>query len=177
MSKKKKPKFDKLNVGCGFDYRQNFINIDCNTHLPKVDIVVDIKPGILLKYFEQESFDYILVQSILEHFFHWEACLLLKDFYMMLTKNGKLNLTIPNVENIIGDNKGISEKLLWLYGGQDILPNEKLDIHRQNFPQYYCHKFGWTFDSIKTELTFAGFVDIKFIDYSWNMNIISKKEG
>lgn len=171
-----KPKFNKLNIGCGNDYREDFVNIDVDFNLPKVDIVMDIKPGILLAHFEQGSFSYILAQHFLEHFFHWESHLLLKDFYRLLTKGGLLNLSMPNAENIIKDDtKEISEKLLWLYGGQDIQSSKGPDTHRQNFPQYYCHKFGWTLDSIEAELTSIGFINVKLVDNHWSMDIISGK--
>ena len=88
-------KADKLNIGCGLDYREGFVNIDGNPDLPRVDFVLEIKPGVLLDNFKQESVSYILVKDFLEHHFHWEAHGLLKDFFALLKDGGELDIIIP----------------------------------------------------------------------------------
>ena len=170
---------DKLNVGCGNDYREGFINIDGNPDLPKVDYVLDIKPSVLLEHFEPGTFRYILVKDFLEHHFHWQALKLMKDFYSLLIDEGTLDITLPNVETIINDSsKTITERLWWLYGGQDIqksgLVNNR-DASRDKYPQYYCHKYGWTPDTIKQALLSAGFSSIEVFDQGYNMKIVARR--
>ena len=82
----------KLNIGCGTDYREGFINIDGSGCLSRVDKVVDISSDSLRNYFEKESADYILANDILEHHFHWEAVNILKDLHSILTATGTLEI-------------------------------------------------------------------------------------
>lgn len=79
---------NKLNLGCGTDYRNGFINVDGSSSLYKVDKVIAIGHESLLNYFKKESFDYILANDIIEHFFHWEAVNILKELYQLLTLRG-----------------------------------------------------------------------------------------
>ena len=173
-----KPLYDKLNVGCGGDYREGFVNIDGNQLLSKVDYIVNITPGVLPKYFVEGSFRYIRAKDFLEHHFHWEGCALLKDFYALLAEDGQLDMTLPDVANIINSTKhDVERKILWLYGGQDIQPNpERQDISRQRNPQYYCHKYGWTVETLVAELYSAGFSDVEVDAGGWNMRIVARKK-
>lgn len=59
-----------LNIGCGNDYREGFINIDGRANLPRVDWVINLSKESLLKYFEEESVDHILANDFIEHHFH-----------------------------------------------------------------------------------------------------------
>lgn len=169
----------KLNLGCGFDYREGYINVDGNAKLPKVDLVLDIKPGALKKVFSENSLTEIVAKDFVEHHFHWEARELLEEFHTILDVNGKINITLPNIEMILQDTeKPIHEKLLWLYGGQDIgtpTDSDEQKAMRRKYSTYYCHKFGWTKDTIKKELTSIGYTDIVISDQGWNMNVVAAK--
>jgi len=175
-----KPLSDKLNIGCGLDYREGFVNVDGDSNLPKVDYVLEIKPGVLLKKFGRRSFNYILSKDFLEHHFHWEARGLLKDYHDLLSRKGRLELSLPNIENIINDStKGTAEKALWLYGGQEIQPDTQAktrSLARQKHPEHFCHKYGWAPDTIKSELFSAGFSNIEIIDDGWNMKVVAQKK-
>ena len=154
----------KLNVGCGADYRNGFINIDGSLILDNVDKRIDLSAESLLQYFESNSVDCILANDIIEHLFHWEAVLLLNDFYNLLKNGGYCEIRVPDCEYIISSELSISEKLLLLFGGQDIPQkmNEEMDKSRKMFPHFFCHKYGWTIEKIKKELTIIGFENIKF---------------
>ncbi|MHC4644170.1 MAG: glycosyltransferase [Planctomycetota bacterium] len=178
---KETPLFDKLNIGCGCDYRQGFVNIDGNPDLSKVDYVLDIKPGTLLEHFEPGSFNYILARDFLEHHFHWEARSLLEDFHALLGSKGQLEIRLPNIEGIVNDTrKDITEKVVSLYGGQDMQQRWETagpNPSRRSYPQYFCHKYGWTPDSVKSELASVGFSPVEINDEGWNMSIIAEKRA
>ncbi|MHC4555826.1 MAG: glycosyltransferase [Planctomycetota bacterium] len=177
----KKPLFDKLNVGCGSDYRQGFVNIDGNPNLPKVDYILDIKPGVLLEHFEPGSFNYILAQDFLEHHFHWETRRLLEDFHVLLSSKGQLDIRLPNIEAVVNDpHKDIAEKVIYLYGGQDMQQRWETsspNSSRQRYPQYFCHKYGWTPESIRSELLSVGFLPVEITREGWNMRIVAEKNS
>lgn len=154
---------NKLNLGCGTDYRNGFINVDGSLSLYKVDKVIAIGHESLLNYFKKESFDYILANDIIEHFFHWEAINILKELYQLLTLRGCIEIRVPDCEYIIRSWRlPIKKKLTLLFGGQDIPQSvsDEMDESRKKFPQYFCHKYGWTKKKMKEELKKTGFVKI-----------------
>jgi len=153
----------KLNIGCGTDYREGFVNIDGSDTLPKVDKVIDISNESLLLHFSEEKIEYILANDIIEHHFHWEAVRIMKEFYKLLVKGGHVEIRVPDAEYIIKSWRlSIETKLDLLFGGQDIPQSRdpKMDESRSQFPQFFCHKFGWTMKSMEKELTGIGFSQV-----------------
>jgi predicted SAM-dependent methyltransferase len=59
----------KLNIGCGTDYREGFINIDGSSVLPRVDKVIDISSEELTSHFKSGEIKHILANDIIEHHF------------------------------------------------------------------------------------------------------------
>lgn len=86
----------KLNIGCGTDYREGFVNLDGSDTLNRVDKVVDISKESLLTHFSAGSTHYILANDIVEHHFHWEAVQLMTEFHALLVPGGgKLKFAFP----------------------------------------------------------------------------------
>jgi predicted SAM-dependent methyltransferase len=168
----------RLNVGCGTDYREGFINIDGSSCLFKVDKTIDLCSESLLDSFEQDSVHYILANDIIEHFFHWEAVKLLKEFYAVLKPSGKCEIRAPDTEYIIKSWRlSLAQKMNLLYGGQDIPQgdNHKMNESRKKYPHYFCHKYGWTKKSIEKVLTEIGFKKIKIQRVGVNLIAIAEK--
>jgi len=149
----------KLNIGYGTDYKDGFINIDGSDVLTKVDKVIDIGRESLLEHFSPGEIDFILANDIVEHHFHWEAVRLLKDFYDLLAPGGTAEIRVPNANYIIKYWRiPIDRKITLLFGGQDIPQgNAAMDESRKKYPQFFCHKYGWTMHSMQTELNRIGF--------------------
>jgi hypothetical protein len=153
----------KLNVGCGTDYREGFINIDGGFCLSMVDKKIEICSESLLEIFKQDTVDYILANDIIEHFFHWEAMQVLQAFYTILKPSGKCEIRVPDTEYIIKSWRiPLALKMNLLYGGQDVPQgdNKEMNISREKNPQYFCHKFGWTRKTMEKELAGIGFSNI-----------------
>jgi predicted SAM-dependent methyltransferase len=150
----------KLNIGCGTDYREGFVNIDGSDSLPRVDKVIDIASESLLLHYKPNAVDYILANDIIEHHFHWEAVRILKEFFEVLRPEGTAEIRVPDAEYIIRTWRfSMARKLNLLFGGQDI-PQGKdvaMDESRQKFPQFFCHKYGWTRQTMEVELRTIGF--------------------
>lgn len=80
----------KLNIGCGKDIREGWINLD-RVPLPGVDVVHDL--SVLPLPFSDQSLDEILCQDVLEHV---EYIALLRDIHRILRKGGKLFVRVPH---------------------------------------------------------------------------------
>ena len=91
-NKKKEGKMIKLNLGCGNDIKEGYVNIDLYSE--KADKKCDIK---YLPY-ENDSVDEILALHVIEHFDMKEGIEVLKEWYRVLKPNGKLVLETPDME-------------------------------------------------------------------------------
>jgi len=168
----------KLNIGCGLDYRPGFINIDGN-ELVKADKYVNLKTGSLLNTFAPETVDLIVADQVIEHFHHWEAINLLKDFYTILRRKGRCNIILPDCEAILKKNDwSIEEKISFLYGGQD-KPQpgkhvQERDVFRKAHPEFFCHEYGWIKSSVIKEWG-AIFPKIEVNTVDINLRVIAIK--
>lgn len=82
--------FKRLNLGCGTDRKDGWINLD-SADIPGVDVVHDIEK--LPLPFTDESFSEILCQDVLEHV---EYIPVLKELYRILAPGGELNIRVPH---------------------------------------------------------------------------------
>ena len=80
----------KLNLGCGRDIRKGWINLDFIKG-DGVDIVHNLNS--LPLPFEDQRFDFVLCQDILEHV---DFVLLINDLYRILKKEGILKIRVPH---------------------------------------------------------------------------------
>lgn len=80
----------KLNIRCGRDIRDGWVNLDCIA-LPGVDVVHDITQ--LSLPFEDNIFDLIHCKDILEHL---EYIPVLRDIHRILKSSGELHIRVPH---------------------------------------------------------------------------------
>jgi hypothetical protein len=148
----------RLNVGCGDDYRDGFVNIDGSEILKKVDLIVKIPDEKISSHFEESSVRYILCKDFLEHHYHFQAVNILEDFYKVMEIGGELEIRIPDAHYIIVNPCfSVERKLTLLFGGQDVPQgNAEMDESRKAHPCYFCHKYGWTKTRIRNELESIG---------------------
>lgn len=80
----------KLNVGCGWDIKEGWVNLDRHA-LPGVDVVHDIES--LPLPFADEEFDYVYCRDVLEH---CEYIPVLRDLHRILKKGGRIFVKVPH---------------------------------------------------------------------------------
>lgn len=80
----------KLNLGCGTDIKQGWINLD-SADLPGIDVIHNIEISPLP--FEDNQFDEIRCDNILEHV---EYINVLKDIHRILEPKGILKIRVPH---------------------------------------------------------------------------------
>ena len=163
----------RLNLGCGNDYKQGYVNIDwdskfCNNG---IDILSDIR---CLPY-EQNSVSEIIAEGCLEHLSHRDVMPTLMHWFTILKAAGTLVIETPNLRRILLDEvlqgNGIfnSHPYETLYGGQ----RNRTEVHLGL----------WTAEMLGQLMTLVGFKDIiqvkptKNLDRGedWNIRLEGKK--
>ena len=138
----------RINLGCGLDKREGFLNIDINAvHDP--DLVCDITN---LQLLPSAYYEYAIAKDVLEHIQRLKIRNTLKEWNRILKIGGVLELQVPNVVGLLTlltkkENKSpiMQEKLLQcLFGTQG---------YDGDF-----HYFGFTDILIKSLLESTGFV-------------------
>ena len=82
----------KLNVACGLDYRENCVNLESNKSV-KADIYHDIEK--LPLPFNENSFEVIYCNHILEHLNPKIVPKLFNEFYRILKNKGRIIIEVP----------------------------------------------------------------------------------
>ncbi|NQY68139.1 MAG: methyltransferase domain-containing protein [Flavobacteriales bacterium] len=81
----------KLNLGCGEDYREGFVNIDFHDH---INIDVQHNLNSFPYPFEDNEYDYIIASHILEHLeLPFEV---VKELHRILKPGGILHIKVPH---------------------------------------------------------------------------------
>ena len=81
----------KLNVGCGYDHREGYVNLD-RVMIKGVNCVFDLDSGDNLP-FPDNTFDEILAFHILEHI--TDMGFVMKELYRVLKPDGQLIIRYP----------------------------------------------------------------------------------
>jgi hypothetical protein len=126
----------KLNIGCGRDIREDYINVDFR-QLDGVDVVADV----MNLPFEPDSIKEIYAAHIIEHFTEGDLKDIVKYWYSLLQKDGYLTLITPNVEAMARDYA--AGKITWanlrmiILGAQDYIG----DFHYNTFADFALAEF------------------------------------
>lgn len=80
----------KLNLGCGNDIKEGFVNLDI-TNLDGVDVVWDLNEVPLP--FDDITFEYIECNDILEHI---DLVKIMPELHRILTTRGKITIRVPH---------------------------------------------------------------------------------
>lgn len=140
----------KLMLCAGRQKRDGWTTLDANPRA-KPDIVATL-PG-LLDHVKPGSCSEIELIHGIEHFYLWEARPLLREIWEALKPGGRVVLEQPDISyaakvllGMIDPPKRLNQFAMWpLYGD----PGHKSEL--------YCHRWGYTPDSLRGELVSAGF--------------------
>lgn len=151
----------RINLGCGKDYKKEWINVDAVKDFG-VDLVVDLSKKFP---FSDNYADEILASDILEHFTKEKGELFLRECYRVLKLNGSLIIRTHNIFQIFNQFKKDSQVLIhFLYG----------DTSKTS--DFGSHKYAYTEESIAKILKKIGFKEI-FLKKETTNFLISAKKG
>lgn len=87
----------KLNVGCGTDYKEGWINIDNNSdnNIERLDLNWDLRNPLP---FRDSSVDFIFNEHFIEHLTVEEGQAAIKDLMRVLKPGGVLRVAMPDLE-------------------------------------------------------------------------------
>ena len=157
---------DKLNLGCGYDIKPGFLNVDIND-FHKPDMVGDVcsLPNLPSSYFSQ-----IVAQDVLEHLERSKTSIALKEWFRLMKVNGILSIRIPSLLHMF--------KMLASPENRAHDRAEKI-IHLLFGTQAYTgdyHLAGFTAETISHHLKMAGFsVCRASIRDNWMFDIDARK--
>ncbi len=156
----------KLNLGCGLDKKEGFVNVDLNDfHSP--DLVCDVS---WLKPLPDCYYDYILANDILEHIPRNKCENTLMEWNRALEMKGRLDMQVPNVLGLFDllshpEHQNVDKQnqlLRNLYGSQ----NYNGDFHFNGFTEL----------TLREHLSQAGFsvIKIDLLD-GWLFHVLAEK--
>lgn len=139
----------KLNLGCGKDYKQGYINID------KYDTTADANWDIEHIPLNDRTAAQVICSDFLEHLPHNQVLSVLIELHRILKKEGRLIIVVPDLvglcERVMKDPEN-EWSLAQLYG------------HQQHEGQF--HKTGFTVKRLSNLLGFAGFDKLTLAYYA-----------
>lgn len=82
----------KLNIGCGNDYKEGYVNLDISNE-GKCDIVHNIEKGLP---FKDKKFEYIYARHALEHIHQEKFLFVLSELIRILKPKGVIDIWCPH---------------------------------------------------------------------------------
>lgn len=185
----------KLNLGCGTDVREGYVNVDLHGTDPRV-VCVDLS-HLPWERWEDESVDEILMLDFLEHFPYSDTQNILEEVHRILKTDGFVDIQVPDFrecsravnrefgmycnkcgalfgESWIACNKcgqklrDISDDAVRrLYGGQDYPGNWHFTTFTKQILEEKLHALGFTVE----------WLDVEHQRLNWNMKARATKRS
>lgn len=159
----------KLNLGCGFDIRDGYLNVDVND-FHKPDLVCDITNLLKLP---SEYFDEVVAQDVLEHIPRAKTEAPLAERQRVTAPGGQLRLRVPNLLGLFN---------LFTQSDRQSREAQRILVQCAYGTQAYegdFHLTGFTPRLLVGQLVAAGFTNIKIATKDeWLMDVTAfKKSG
>ena len=135
-----------VNVGCGFDTSDEFVNVDV-LPLPHIHHVHNITDLVM---FPKDSVDLMYASHVLEHIPVKEVEKTLREWRRVLKKGGVLRLSVPDFDNLVDH---------YVETGRSV------DLVRDNVlgqePPYDNHYTLWNMSKMEKVLQGVGFANLR----------------
>ena len=152
----------RLNLGCGDKILPGYINVDCT--ISRKGNVVNVISDLRSLAFEKNIVDEILAVHVIEHFYLWEADILLKSWREHLKSSGLIILECPNIHTA-AKRLAKNPKKLSLAEPTDIKDGQYAMWPLYGDPGWQdplmCHRWGYTPWSLIKLLKDCGFKNVR----------------
>jgi len=156
----------KLNLGCGKNLKDGYINIDVVPQLPSV-----VKSDIKKLSYGDNTIDEIYLSMVLEHIDNSDVRTALKEWNRVLKKGGKIVIIVPNIIGAVKaylenrlvthafpnppfEDKALEVLFQMVYGRADIFGGN----------EYMQHRTGFSYKRLERFLNDCGFEIVKAND-------------
>lgn len=148
----------KLNVGCGTDYKDGWVNIDNNSddNIDKLDLDWDLRDPLP---FDDNSVDYIFNEHFVEHLTVEESRKILKDLRRVLKPGGVLRTAMPDLEWVVNNYLKLSTKDVRKRFNVDFVETRAEWINISF--RWWGHKWLYDWEELERRMEETGFSNVK----------------
>jgi predicted SAM-dependent methyltransferase len=162
----------KLNLGCGQDYKEGWINIDNNSdnNIAHLDINYDLANGIP---FPDNSVDFIFNEHFLEHLTPPQAEKLLRECIRVMRPGAVMRISVPDLVACVQEYTDVKyfksrEKFRksYGYGGNNICDTFNMNMRS------WGHMWMYDWDGLVSRLTRVGIARPKIRKYEMRISAL-----
>lgn len=152
----------KLNLGCGADIKQDYINVDTFNNFEGLNVDADI----LKLPFKNACAKEIYISHVMEHVGIYGVSKALIEFNRVLKFGGKLVIRVPDLQSCIEewqkfDDEGKITKLDYIFGGQSHDGDFHLNGYTEGMLKHYLHRYGFeTIESTRRPSVFGEALEV-----------------
>lgn len=155
----------RLHIGCGHNILHKWLNTDL-VPVKKEVLPLNVKK---LPIFNDNTFQYIFTEHMIEHIAYKDAKNMLKECYRILKPNGRIRIATPNLNFLIdlynNEKTNIQKDYIKFVSDKDIGTNKYIDTFViNNFFYNYGHQFIYDFKTMKALLEEVGFVQVEMFE-------------
>ncbi len=160
----------KLHLAAGMNYLTGWLNTDIASKDRKVIYLDVTKPFP----FEDNTFDYIFGEHLIEHLTYKQGGRMLYECWRVLKPGGKIRLATPDLETFVGlfnkDKNGMNQRFVKWNTGKFLSKLAKHKIYSATFVinsifYNHGHKFIYDIKTLNSSLEKAGFKNIVPFSY------------
>jgi predicted SAM-dependent methyltransferase len=149
-----------FNIGCGTDYKKDWINVDNNTdnNIEELDLNWDLRKRLP---FKDNSADFTYNEHFIEHLTVEESQKVIKDLMRVLKPGGVLRIATPDLESVVKqylDPKLEQDPLIKNWDMSFI--RTRAESINMSF-RFWGHEWIYDWEELKRRLEEAGCVNIK----------------
>jgi len=164
-------KVNKLQIGCQGQVVEDWLNVDLIPQSREVALMDATKPFP----FENNVFQYIFSEHMIEHITFKEAEFMLKECYRIMKPGGVIRISTPNIQFLMDlynnpktevQDGYIKQSATFIEGKMPLTATSVIN----NFFKDWGHQYIHDFESLELLLTNAGFVNVQQMEVGNSSN-------
>lgn len=141
---------ERLHIGSGPEILESWVNLDI-VRYPGVDVVLDVRSGLPFR-----DVRFVFAEHFIEHFTLHEAMYLLRECRRVMTEDGVLRLTTPNLDWVWASHYALGE-------APDAAVRSCFALNRAFHA--WGHRFLYNLETLTALLHDSGFAHVERVEY------------